>query len=127
MSITHYRFADLDEAVAALNRLTEPFVLSRFEPVPSDTVIVAANPAAAANPYSPVPGTQPDRERDRDVSADVELEYMYHQLVERGHARQVVSLGGRLFELAATRVEVAGDDAVYAFVARKPLEMPTPC
>ncbi len=100
--------------------MSKPLVLSRFEPTPADSVIIAANPAAAANPYSPVAGTHPDRERDRDVSADFELEYMYRQLIERGHARQVVSLGGRFFELTASRVEIAGDDAVYAFVERKP-------
>lgn len=121
---TRYRFAVLDAAVAALDAVPEPLVLSRFEPVPSDNVIIAANEAAARSPIMPGPGQHPDRERDRDVSADIELDYLYRQLVERGHARQVLSLAGRLYELTVNRVEIDGDARIYAFVSRKPLEDP---
>jgi hypothetical protein len=63
-------------------------------------------------------GDHPDSRRDRDVTPDLELEYLYHQLVERGHARQLLSLdGGHLYELTVARIMVEGDDAVYCYVS----------
>jgi hypothetical protein len=66
----------------------------------------------------PAVGDHPDSRRDRDVTPDIELEYLYHQLVERGHAKQLLSLdGGYLYELTVARIIVAGDEAVYGFVS----------
>src|SRR5580704_8951043 len=94
-----YRFASLADAVAALHATAEPMLLTRFEPVAAERVVIAVNAAAATDRASPAPGEHPDARRDRDVTADVEIDYLYRQLIERGHARQVVSIGGRLREL----------------------------
>jgi hypothetical protein len=92
-------------------------VLTRFDPTTADRVVVAINAAAAADRTTPAPGERPDIRRDRDVTADVELEYLCRQLIERGHARQVVSIGGRLMELTVNRIFIEGDDALYGFVS----------
>jgi hypothetical protein len=114
------RFASLADAIAALHATTAPLVLARIERTPRETVIVAANAAAAANPTTPRPGEHPDFRRDQDRTADVELEYLHEQLLQRGHAQQVLSLdGGSLYELTATRIEIAGQDGVHAFVSSK--------
>ena len=109
-------FASLGDAIAALDSAAEAIVLARFAPVPADNVIIAVNEAAAANPLTPLPGDHPDERRDRNLTADIELDYLYRQLIERGHARQVLALGGHLRELTINRVEINGDERVYAFV-----------
>jgi hypothetical protein len=111
-----YRFASLADAVAALHATAEPMLLTRFEPVAAERVVIAVNAAAATDRASPAPGEHPDARRDRDVTADVEIDYLYRQLIERGHVRQVVSIGGRLRELTVNRVYIEGDDALYGFV-----------
>jgi hypothetical protein len=117
-----FRFVSLADAVAALHATSEPMALTRFESVVAERVVIAVNAATAADRASPVPGEHPDARRDRDVTADVELDYLYRQLVERGHARQVVSIGGRLRELTVNRVYIEGDDAVYGFVSPRSRE-----
>jgi hypothetical protein len=118
-----FRFASLADAIAALEREPAPMTLTRFAPDPADHVIIAVNAAGAAIPHVPAPGDYPDRRRDLDATADVELDYLYRQLVERGHARQVLSMdGGHLVELTVTRVAIAGDDAVYGFVVPRSLD-----
>jgi hypothetical protein len=111
-------FTAIDEAIAALKANERPLVLARFGAMPLDTVIIAVNDAAAAHPTTPQPGDHPDQRRDRDMTADIELDYLYRQVVGRGHAQQVISLdGGRLYELEATRVMISSEPGVYAFIA----------
>jgi len=118
-------FASLADAVAALHATAARLVLARFEPIPTETVIIAVNAAAAADPTTPRPGEHPDFRRDHDRTADIELDYLYEQLWTRGHARQVLSLdGGHLYELTVTRIEIAGEDGLYAFVSTKPRSPP---
>ena len=117
-------FASLADAVAALLAVAEPRALTRFEPVAADRVVIAINEAAAANAASPRPGDRPDLRRDQNRTADIELDYLYRQLVERGHARQVVVFDNRIAELAVTRVHIDGDDRVYGFVAPRYLDPP---
>ncbi len=110
-------FASRAEAVCALQRIRQPMILVRFEADQGQSVVVAVNAAAAAIPAMPAPGAHPDARRDRKVTADVELEYLYAQLIERGRARQVLSLdGGDLYELTVRRIGIDDDDRVYAFV-----------
>jgi hypothetical protein len=116
----HYRFASQAEAIAAMQQELAPMTLTRFAPTPEAHVIVAINDAAATIPYIPVPGEHPDRRRDRLVTADIELEYLHQQLIERGHAQQVLSIDhGHLVELTVIRVEIAGDPEIYGFVLPK--------
>jgi hypothetical protein len=120
--MTHYRFASHAAAITALQQEPAPITLTRFARTPEAHVIVAINDAAAAIPYIPVPGEHPDRRRDRLVTADIELEYLYQQLIERGHAQQVLSIDhGHLVELTVIRVEIAGDPEIYGFVLPKPV------
>lgn len=96
--------------------------LTRFASTPEAHVIVAINDTAAAIPYIPVPGEHPDRCRDRFVTADIELEYLYQQLIERSHAQQVLSIDhGHLVELTVIRAEIVGDPEIYGFVLPKPV------
>ena len=118
MSSSQSGFASVADAIAALEAETEPMALTRFVE-PMRRVVVAVNAAARASATAPAPGDQPDRRRDRDISADIEVEYFYRQLVERGHTRQVLSIGGLLLELAANRIYIDGDDRVYAFITPK--------
>lgn len=120
MSAARHKFASLGDAIAALKAIAEPRLLTRFDPVPTESLVIAVNEAAGSDPVNPVPGEHPDRRRNRDLTADVEIDYLYRQLVERGHARQVLSLSGRLYELSVDRVEIEGDDAIYGFVMRLP-------
>jgi hypothetical protein len=113
------KFASLPDAIAALRAIAEPMVLTRVDQNASGTVIIAVNEAAAARPAMPLVGEHPDSRRDRNVTADVELDYLYRHIVERGHAQQVVSIDGLLYELTATRVEIDDDPAIYALVAAK--------
>jgi hypothetical protein len=118
MDSSHSTFASLEAATAVLHRIREPLIIIRFAPDPAEWMVVAVNDAAAAISTMPAVGDHPDSRRDRDVTPDLELEYLYHQLVERGHARQLLSLdGGHLYELAVSRIMVAGDDAVYGYVS----------
>ena len=117
-----FRFASLADAIAALHATTEPMLLTRFEPAAADRVVIAVNAAAAADQASPVPGEHLDARRDRDITADVEFDYLYRHLVERGRAQQVVSIGGRLRELIINRVYIAADDAMYGFVSPRTRE-----
>lgn len=115
-------YSSLSEAVAALQHESTPMVLSRFAPDPAAHVVVAVNEAAAALPSTPLLGEHPDRRRDRRWSAEIELDYLYRQLIERGHACQVLAFDdARLVELRVTRVAIDGDDAVYGFVQPKPV------
>lgn len=112
------RFASLTDAIAALQAVLRPTLLTRFERIAADRVVIAANAAAAADKVAPTVGERPDARRDRNVTADIELDYLYQKLVADGHARQVVSVGGRYRELTITRVYIEGDDdAVYGFVS----------
>jgi len=114
-------FTSLAEATAAIRGLSDPVVLIRFATTPDDDVVIAANDAAAATPFTPAAGEHPDRRRDRSLTADIEIGYLHRQLLERGHARQVIALdGGHLHEVTVTRVKVEGDDAVYGFASGKP-------
>ena len=116
------RFASLDETIAALHNEPEPMVLTRFTPNAADRVIIAKNNAASIVPYIPSVGERADRHRDLNRMADVELDYLYKQLVERGHAHQVVGIDdGSLKQLAISRVGIAGDDAIYGFVKLRPV------
>lgn len=112
-----FRFACLADAIAAVQALAEPVLLTRFDAAMAGRLIIAVSPSAASDPLIPRPGGYPDDRRDREVTADVELDYLYAQLVERGHAGQVISVGGRLRELSVTRVYIENDDAVYGFVS----------
>jgi CheY-like chemotaxis protein len=116
------RFASLDEAVAALRLEEAPMVLSRFGEDAAGDVVVAVNAASRANPLMPGAGELPDRRRDPNRTADLELDYLRRQLLEQGRARQVIAIAdGRLLELTVTRVEIEGDDGVYGFVKPRPL------
>ncbi len=116
------RFASLAEAIATLRKERSPMVLTRFSLDPVADVVIAANRASAKTGYAPVPGEHPDRRRDQRLTAEIELNYLYRHLVERGHARQVLAIDdGRLMELTVTRVDIAGDAAVYGFVRPKPV------
>jgi hypothetical protein len=110
-------FTSLAEAIEALHASAEPMTLTRFGEEPGERVIVAVNEAAAAIPTIPTPGEHPDDRRDSTISTDVELEYLHRQLLERGHAQQMISYRGRLVEMAFDRIYVEGDDSVYAFVS----------
>jgi hypothetical protein len=111
-------FATLADATRALHRLRRPYLIIRFAPDPAESVVVGANGLATALSTMPRVGEHPDSRRDRQITADVELEYLYHQLVERGHARQVLSAdGGALYELSIIRAAIGDDRAVYGFVS----------
>ncbi|MGH7092100.1 MAG: hypothetical protein ACREFB_01025 [Stellaceae bacterium] len=121
------RFCSLAEAVAAMHAAGEPMVLTRFAPEPRDTVVIAVNTAAAAEPTLPHPGDHPDLRRNPSLTADIELDYLYRQLAQRGHAQQVLSLdSGELRELAITRVDIDGDDRLYGFVSPRVRAAPKP-
>jgi hypothetical protein len=124
MNRKQLRFASLADATAALYAMTEPMVLTRFEAVAADRVVIAVNQAAVATGASPQPGDHPDLRRDRNLTADVELDYLYRKLIERGHARQVLAIDSRLVELTFRRVYIEGDNRVYAFVSPKQREPP---
>ena len=79
-------FPSLADAIAALHHAQQPLVLTRFEPEPAARVVIAVNTAAAAIGTVPAPGEHPDWRRDRSMTADIELQYLYQQLVDRGHA-----------------------------------------
>jgi hypothetical protein len=122
MKQEHSRFVSLADAIAALEQEAAPMTLTRFSPNPAAHVIIAVNAAVAAVPGMPIPGEHPDQRRDRHITADVELEYLYRLLVERGHARQILSVDdGHLIELTVTRVEIADNVAIYGFVMPKPI------
>ncbi len=117
------RFASLDEAIAILHKERAPMVLICFAPDPAAHVVIAVNRAGGSIRYTPVQGEHPDRRRDQRLTADIELDYLYRQLVERGHTRQVLAIdGGRLVELTVTRVDIADDVAVYGFVRPRPVK-----
>jgi hypothetical protein len=112
------KFPSLEAAITALHASPAPLVLVRFAPMPEETTVIAVNDAAAANPTTPLPGDHPDTRRDHALTADVEIDYLYRQLVSRGHARQVISLdGGHFHEISVNRIEIRGDDAIYGFVS----------
>ena len=127
MKHSRLSFPSLAEAVCALQRIRQAMILVRFEAEQGQSVVVAVNAAAAAIPAMPAPGEHPDARRDRKVTPDVELEYLYAQLIERGRARQVLSLdGGDLYELTVRRVRIGDDDRVYGLVfavLKKPAEV----
>jgi hypothetical protein len=114
MEIDCFTFASLDDAIAMLGRLRAPLLLTRFAPLPAESVVIAVNDAAAAWPDAPAAGECRDSRRDRHITADVELDYLYYQLLTRGRARQVLSIDdGQLYELRIKRVTILGDDAVF--------------
>lgn len=118
MDSSHSTFASLDAAIAVLRRIREPLIIVQFAPDPAEWVVVAANDAAGAIRSMPAVGDHPDLRRDRDITPDLEVEYLYKQLAERGHAKQVLSLDdGHLYELTVARILVAGDESVYGFVS----------
>lgn len=114
------KFASIVDAIAAMRATAKPLVLTRFAPATRGRLVIAVNAAAALLPTTPSVGENPDLRRDPDVTADVEIDYLFRHLVERGHARQVLSINGRLVELDVTRVEIEGDEAVYGFVSATP-------
>lgn len=95
--------------------------LNRFERDASQSIILAINESLEATPYAPHPGDHPDARRNPNLNADVEMQYLYRMLIERGHARQVFSGHHHHLELNVTRVEIAGDQAVYGFVKPRPI------
>jgi hypothetical protein len=113
-------FASLSTATNALYRIREPLILARFAPDPAEWEVVAVNQAAAMIDALPKVGDHPNGRRDREITPDLELEYLYSQLIERGHAQQVISLdGGHLYELIVHPVIVAEDEAIYGFITVK--------
>lgn len=105
------RFASIADAVEFVHASTTPLLLTRFERVSAERLIIATNAAAIAD-GAPLPGEHPDARRDREITADVGLDYLYQQLIERGHAQQVISIGGRFRKLSVRRVHIEGDDGV---------------
>src|SRR5882672_3693038 len=117
MKIDRFTFASLAAAIATLQRLRAPMLLIRVAPLPAESVVIAVNGAAAAWPETPAPGECPDCRRDRHITADVELDYLYFSsLPVAAPGRCCRSDGGRLYELRIMRVTMAGDGAVYGFV-----------
>jgi hypothetical protein len=113
-------FASLNTATNALYRIREPLILARFAPDPAEWEVVAVNQAAAMIDALPKPGDHPNGRRDQEITPDLELEYLYRQLIERGHAQQVVSLDrGHLYELTVHRVIISEDEAIYGFITVK--------
>jgi hypothetical protein len=118
------RFNSLGEAIATLHTEAVPMSLNRFDPDPAASLVVAVNEALAATPYALQAGDHPDRHRDPNQNADVEMEYLYRMLVGRGHARQVFAGRHHYLELDVTRVAIDGDSAVYGFVKPRPILPP---
>jgi hypothetical protein len=114
-------FNSVDDAISALQAEAEPMSLNRFERESSQSIILAVNESLEATPYAPHPGDHPDARRDPRLNADVEMDYLYRMLIERGHARQVFSGHHHHLELNVTRVAIAGDPAVYGFVKPRPV------
>jgi hypothetical protein len=95
--------------------------LNRFERESKQSIIVAVNKSLEGTPDAPRPGDHPDARRNPSLNADVEMDYLYRMLIERGHARQVFAGRHHDHELNVTRVEIAGDPAVYGFVKPRPI------
>lgn len=95
--------------------------LNRFEADSAESIIVAVNESLEATPYAPHAGDHPDQRRDPKRNADVEMDYLYRMLLERGHARQVFSGRHHYLELNVTRVIIDGDAAIYGFVKPRPI------
>jgi hypothetical protein len=118
---TLLRFKTFDAAVSALRLERQPMSLNRFEADPGDSVILAVNDALSLTPYAPHAGDHPDVRRDPNLNADVEMAYLYRVLIERGHARQVLTGHHYHLELNVRRVEIDGDSSVYGFVKTRPI------
>jgi hypothetical protein len=118
----HLCFKSVDDAISALQAEAAPMSLNRFERESSQSIILAVNDSLEATPYAPQPGDHPDARRNPSLNADVEMQYLYRMLIERGHARQVFSGRHHHLELNVTRVEIAGDPAVYGFVRPRPIQ-----
>jgi hypothetical protein len=105
------------DAVVALREIPEPRVLMLFAREPEDSVVIAVNGAAAADPSFPAVGDHPDIRRNRELTADCEVRHLHQSLLERGHVRQILAMDGNaLIELVVTRVIIGDDSDVYGFV-----------
>src|SRR5258708_23967415 len=88
MKIHRFSFWLLPDAIATVRRLRAPLLLARFALLPAESVVIAVNGAAAAWPETPAPGEYLDCRRDRHITADIELDYLYYQLLPAADRRR---------------------------------------